>query len=62
MTEEGRLAHAAGADALIARLESVPFSRTAASLNDMAAARDFVVYNSFVNSFVFGRSSTISRS
>lgn len=27
MTEEGRLAHAAGADALIARLERVPFSR-----------------------------------
>lgn len=27
MTEDGRLAHAAGADALIARLESVPFSR-----------------------------------
>jgi len=27
MTEEGRLPHAAGADALNARLESVPFSR-----------------------------------
>ena len=47
MTEEGRLADAAGADALNASAPTWP------SLNHMAAARDFVVYNSVVNSLVF---------